>query len=222
MFRSAILSVLCWLAAAGASMAQGITPPKEILLYAHQDLEADGLVQQLACELSAVMVAPVRVRTVEVPIDFNLIATGDYLDADRTIRRLRMIIGEERQFGLDSFVLMLMPYYLFNKYPVLGTSIGGPYNIGVVSVGSLVPPGTDFRVPEMRKVVSSRIFKVGFRYMTHMSGLWERNGCVLEIPNGLASIDRKPAELCEDDRATLVAAGVLKATPDKSCDLKAR
>jgi hypothetical protein len=40
---------------------------------------------------------------------------------------------------------------------------------------------------------------------------------VLEYPYGLAGVARKPAELCEDDRATLVAAGVLKASPSGPC-----
>lgn len=200
-------------------MAQSAAVPKELVLYAHQDLEADELVQQLACQLSAVLVAPVRVRPIELPIDLSLVASGNQLDAERVIRRLYTTIANQRQFGTDSFVLLLVPYYLYNKHPTFGTTFGAPYNMGVVSIGSVMSPGADLAVAEVRKVVTSRAFKVSFRYVAHMAGLWERNGCVLEFPYGLAGIDRKPAELCPDDHATLVAAGVVKATPSGACDV---
>ena len=45
----------------------------------------------------------------------------------------------------------------------------------------------------------------GIFFLTSMALAW------------LAGVDRKPAELCEDDRATLVAAGVLKASPSGPC-----
>jgi hypothetical protein len=216
MTRATFLAVLVWLAAAGAAMAQGGVVPKEIILYVHKDLEADELVEQLACELSAVLVAPVRTQPNDMPIDLNLVATGNRLDSERVIRRYNAYT--ERQFGIHTLGLLLIPYYLqYRLDPTFGTVLGLPFNRGVVSIGALTSPGADLAQPEVRNLVARRAFKISFRYIAHMAGLWGRNGCVLEYPYGLAGVERKPAELCEDDRATLVAAGVLKASPSGPC-----
>jgi hypothetical protein len=69
--------------------------------------------------------------------------------------------------------------------------------------------------------VARRAYKVSLRYIAHMSGLWERKGCVLAYPHGLRGLDQKPAELCDDDRAALIEAGVVKAKPGGACDVVA-
>jgi predicted Zn-dependent protease len=209
-----------WFAAAGAATAQVTAVPKEVVLYVHRDLEADEFVQQLVCELSAVLVAPVRAQPIDLPIDMSLVATGNELDSERVIRRLYPIAGRSREFGTNSFGLLLIPYYLrHGTMSTFGTTFGMPYNMGVVSIGSLTSAGADLGQPEVWKLVARRAFKVSFRYIVHMSGLWDRKGCVLEFPYGLSGVDRKPAELCEDDRATLVEAGIVRAIPGGRCDV---
>ncbi len=218
MLKRTVLTALVWFATAGAAMAQITAVPKEVVLYVHQDLDSPGLVDQLVCELSAVLVAPVRAAALDLPIDLSLVASGNELHAERLIGRLYQTVARERAFGTDTFVFLLVPYYLRNeRFSTFGTTFGLPYNMGVVSIGSLLSSHGDLDVPETRKIVARRAYKVTFRYVAHMSGLWERNGCVLAFPQGIGGIDRKPAELCEDDRAMLVQAGVVKSSPSGPC-----
>jgi predicted Zn-dependent protease len=219
MTRRAILAAWLCLAMAGGASAQITAVPKELVIYAHQDLQADEIVRQLVCDLSAELTAPVHAETLDLPIDLSLIADGNELNSERLIKRLYAKVAAARAFGTNTFVLLLIPYYLRHETTsTFGTTFGMPYNMGVVSIASLYAAGTDLADSGARKLVARRAYKVSLRYVVHMSGLWERKGCVLAYPYGLRDLDQKPAELCDDDRAVLVEAGVVRATPGRTCD----
>lgn len=220
MVRLAFLAIAWWLTAAGVAQSQVTSVPKELVLYVHQDLEADEVVRQLVCEFSAVLVAPVRASPADMPIDLSLVATGNRLDSERLIRRFNAIT--ERQFGPNSFGLLLIPYYLqYKATSSFGTTFGIPWNMGVVSIGALTPPGTDLAQPEVSKLVARRAFTISLRYVAHMAGLWNRDGCVPESPDALTDIGRKLVGLCDDDRSLLIGARVMKVKPSAPCSATA-
>jgi hypothetical protein len=216
MMRQTILAAVLWLATAGAAMAQVVSPPKEIVLYVHQDLEADEVVRQLVCEFSSVLVAPVRTVPAEIAIDLSLVATGNRLDAERVIRRFYAVT--ERRFDDRSFGLILIPYYLqYKTTSTFGIGLPVPHNMGVVSIGALTPPGADLAGPEVSRLVARRAATIGLYYLAYMAGLWDSKGCLPRPADELSGIDLKLFGVCENDRSRLIEAGVMKATPGAPC-----
>jgi predicted Zn-dependent protease len=65
-------------------------------------------------------------------------------------------------------------------------------------------------------VTGDRLYKLMLKSVALLAGL-RTNGCVMAFPRNLPELDQKAAEFCPDDRAALVAAGILKDKPFGAC-----
>jgi hypothetical protein len=203
------LSLVLVLATGTASAQVPGAVPREVVIYVHADMPNADFVDPLVCALSRALAAPVRAEKFAMPIDIRLMGSLSELSSEKVLGRLYQQTGPYT--GTVMFLLVPSPV-LLNGRPVFGTNYGAPYNKAVVSIPSLTG------VPaQSTDLVVSRTYKVLLRYVGQIGGLWTRNGCVMAMPRGLGELDAKPSEFCEDDRATLVAAGVLKNAPSANC-----
>jgi predicted Zn-dependent protease len=211
--RGLAVAGLLW---AGAVAAQAqLASPQEVVILIHRDLENAEFVEPLVCELSRTLVAPVRARPIDLPLDLGLMASPTQLDALKVATRLRQTTASE--IGPETFAFLLVPHDLTSarfRY-VFGASFGRPYNNGVVSTARLAASTTGAEQPV--HLVMLRTYKIILRYVAQLAGLWEQDGCVLAMPRGVEELDAKPSEFCDADRAVLVEAGVVKAYPDGAC-----
>jgi predicted Zn-dependent protease len=140
--------------------------------------------------------------------------TGE-LDAARVIPRF------VQELPTDSLIFnfLIIPYDLRsgNVRHTFGTVYGLPYNSGVVSLAYLTVPANAASKGEAAQIVMQRTYKIILRYIAHTAGLWERNGCVLAWPHGVAALDSKPSDFCDDDKARLIESRILKSQPGGAC-----
>lgn len=202
----------------GPALAQ--TPllgPQEVVLYVHSDLETTDFVDQLVCELSRVLVAPVRAQEIHLPLDIGLMASSTQIAADKLAARFFQATAGDG--GSRTFRFLLVPYDLRggNYRYVFAASFGPPYNGGVVSTARLAPNPTGSSRAQAARITLDRTYKVILRYVGQISGLWTSNGCVLAMPRGIDELDNKSREFCDGDRVILVDAGILKARPGSGC-----
>jgi predicted Zn-dependent protease len=210
--RAIVLGLfLAGLLPAGGTRAQvPLMAPKEIVIYVHEDLPDTDFVDPLVCELSRVLAVPVRTERSSMPIDLGVMASMSELDAAKVLDRLYLATGPFKQ----AFMYIIVPHGLrSNGGRVFGTNFGPPYNKGVVSIADLVPVGPGVTPQQATDRTFRRTYKIILRYIAQAAGLWAKTGCVMAMPRGLGELDGKPSEFCEDDRASLVAAGVLKPEP---------
>ncbi|UYN93697.1 MAG: hypothetical protein KIT25_16785 [Enhydrobacter sp.] len=218
MVRATALIVLAALTASGPARGQPpLSPPHEVVLYVHRELEPTDFVEPLVCELSRTLAMPVRARPVDLPLGLNLMISPTQFDSARLTRSLLQATADDG--GLTTYKFLLFPHDLSAgtyRY-VFGSSFGYPYYSGVVSTARLRPAGRD--VPEKRAsaVTVSRAYKMIVRYVAQLSGLWGADGCVLRMPTSIDELDAKPSDFCDDDRMALVAAGVIKERPGGAC-----
>jgi predicted Zn-dependent protease len=207
-----ILALL--LAPLGAAAQVPGVVPREIVLYVHENMPRTDFVEPLVCALERAVVARVRAEKFGMPIDRGLLGSPTELSSEQVLGRLHQQTGAYA----GTVVFLLLPYPILSQgRPVFGANYGAPYNKGVVSVPSLAlgPPGLSSA--EATDLVVRRTYKVLLRYVGQIGGLWRRNECVMMMPHGLDELDGKPSEFCDDDRATLVTAGVLKEMPSATC-----
>lgn len=205
------------LASMPAATQTRLAGPREVVLYVHQELENAEFVDPLVCELSRVLVPPVHARPINLALDVSLLASPTQFDSAKLARRLLQATaseGDER-----AFKFMLFPHDLRagSFLYVFGSSFGSPYNNGIVSTARLRPSGSDLSPRQSLEITVSRTYKVILRYVAHLSGMWASNGCVMAMPFGIDELDKKSAEFCDDDRAALVEAGVIKPHPGGLC-----
>lgn len=197
------------------SLAQvaGVTP-RAVVLYVHEDMTDTDFVDPLICALSRVLVAQVHAEKTDMPIDVSLMGSLAELSSEKVLNRLYRRMGP---YG-DTVMFLLVPYPLLNDGGrVFGTNWGPPHNRGAVSISSLTPTTRGLTPAQVTDTIVGRAYKVLLRYIGHIGGLWGRSGCLLMMPRGLAELDSKSSDFCEEDRAQLVAAGVLKAQPEGDC-----
>ncbi len=203
-----------WLAAilallAGPVSAQNLVPPDEIVIYVHKDLprqDAD-FVEGLVCELSRVVVAPVRATRSELPLTRSDLATPTQLDANKVrLSFARTTTGEGRAFR-----------YLI--LPFSNTVLDGE-TATVMSTIRLVPREPGLSRKRVADVTADRIYKLMLKSVALLSGL-RTNSCIMAFPRSLPELDAKSDEFCPDDKAALIAAGVLKARPVGACNIVA-
>jgi predicted Zn-dependent protease len=208
------LSLVLALATDGASAQVPGVAPREVVLYVHADMPNTDFVEPLVCALTRALVAPVRAEKLAMPIDIGLMASSHQLSSEKLLGRLYQQTGPYA----GTVMFLLVPYpILSDGRPVFGTNYGAPYNKAVVSIPSLAPLPRGATPTQTTDIVVRRSYKVLLRYLGQIGGLWSKNDCVMMMPHGLGELDAKPYDFCEDDRATLVAAGVLKNAPSADC-----
>ena len=215
-----LLLAVAWLFAAAPSApaqaphASGLVAPAEIVLYTQSDLKSTDFVQPLVCALQRVLVAPVSTQTLRLPLGPELLATPTQFDVDKVADRfIRATAGDGSP---PSFKYLLVPFDLKAepwRY-VFATSFRNEtlsYHGGVVSTARL--DVGDPRLPhhEGSEITALRAYKLILKSIARVAGLHSPEACILAFPRSLDDLDRKSSEFCPDDRAALVAAGILKA-----------
>jgi predicted Zn-dependent protease len=211
---SALLVLTATGPSAGASAQGPGAVPREVVIYVHEDMPNTDFVEPLVCALGRVLVAPVRAEKRAMPIDIGLMGSSSELSSEKVLGRLYQQTGPYA----GTVMFLLVPYpILSGGRPVFGANFGPPYNRGVVSIADLEQLPRDAPPAQRTDIVVRRAYKVLLRYVGQIGGLWNRNDCVMKMPHGLDQLDAKSRDFCEDDRAALVAAGVVRGTPAGNC-----
>ena len=208
-------AVFCLLGNPG-SRAQSFVPPDEVVIYVHRDMAETDFVDGLVCELGRVLVAPVRVETIDLPLRRSYLATPTQLDADR----LRAVFNDATEVtDRRVFRYLLLPYDLKVaglNYVFSSTGLDG-LPVGVLSTIRLIPREAGMSRKKISDVTGDRVYKLMLKSVALLTGL-RTNGCIMAFPRNLPELDQKSAEFCAPDRAGLVASGVLKDKPYGACN----
>jgi predicted Zn-dependent protease len=214
-----------WLAAilallAGPVSAQNLVPPDEIVIYVHKDLpEQDAdFVEGLVCELSRVVAVPVRATKSDLPLYRSYLMTPNQLDPDKVRRPFAQSVADEGRV----FRYLILPYDLKVDglhYVFSSTLLNGDLNV-VMSTIRLVPREPGLTRKRISDVTADRLYKLMLKSVALLAGL-RTNGCIMAFPRDLSELDAKSDEFCPDDKAALIAAGVLKARPVGACNIVA-
>jgi predicted Zn-dependent protease len=192
----------------------GLVAPSEVVLYIQSDLKSTDFVQPLVCALQRALIAPVSTQTLNLRLGPELLATPTQFDvgkvADRFIQTTAANGGSQFNYLLVPFDLKAEPW----RY-VFSTSFGNektPYHVGVVSTARLDVGNPRQQHHQGSEITAMRAYKLILKSIARLAGLKSPDACILVFPRNLEELDRKSFEFCPEDRATLVAAGILKPT----------
>jgi len=210
-----------WLAAilallAGPVSAQKLVAPDEIVIYVHAGIaEQDtDFVEGLVCELGHVLVAPVRATKSDLPLYRSYLATPTQLDPLKVrLPFARATVGEGRVFR---YLLLAWDLKVPGLNYVFSSTVPDDELVAVMSPIRLVPREPGLSRKRISGVTGDRIYKLMLKSIALLAGL-RSEGCVMMFPRSLDELDQKPAEFCPNDKAALVAAGVLKEKPFGAC-----
>lgn len=222
-----LLMAAAWLAV-GASAAPaeqpvhnasgGLVAPAEVVLYIQSELKNTDFIQPLVCQLQRVLTASVSTQVIDLPLGVELLATPTQFDVGKVAGRFIRATAAD---GVSpSFKYLLVPFDLKAEpwHYVFSTSFGNEktsYHAGVVSTARLDPGDPRHWHHEGSEITAMRVYKLILKSIARVAGLASPDACVLAFPRSLDELDRKSAEFCPNDRATLVAAGILRAEPGK-------
>jgi predicted Zn-dependent protease len=213
---SLLAAVMCLLVAMPA-LAQSLVTPDEIVIYVHKDIQNTDFVDGLVCELGRVVVAPVRATAIDLPLSRDQLVTRNQFDP----RRVAAPFAQATTPAADEriFRFLLLPYDLksgtFNY--VFAETYMAPYFISVQSIIRLLPEDKTMSRKKIADITSIRLYKLMLKAVARMAGL-QGDGCILAFPRSLDELDAKSDEFCPDDKAALIAAGVVKAKPFGACN----
>src|SRR5262245_52961083 len=71
------------------------SPPREVVLYAHEQLKNSDFVEPLACALRKTVAAPVIVKKTNFPLGSDLYATPTQLDVDKLTERFIAVTNND-------------------------------------------------------------------------------------------------------------------------------
>lgn len=214
-----------WLAAilallTGPVFAQNLVPPGEIVIYVHKDLpEKDAdFVDGLICELSRVLAVPVRAAKSELPIYRSDLATPTQLDANK----VRLAFAHATADEGSVFRYLILPYdmKIEGLHYVFSNTVRDGEMAAVMSTIRLVPREPGLSRKRVADVTADRIYKLMLKSIAVLAGL-HGDGCIMAFPRSLPELDAKSDEFCPNDKAALVAAGILKARPGGACNIVA-
>jgi predicted Zn-dependent protease len=195
--------------------AQLLVGPDEVVIYIHKDLTETDFVDGLVCELSRVLVAPVRTDSINLPLDRSYLATPTQLDAEKlSFPFHKATVGDN-----GAFRYLLLPYDLKVSglnYVFADTTMSGAM-VAVMSTIRLIPRDPQMTRKRVSDITGDRLYKLMLKSIALLSGLRSK-GCIMKFPRSLPELDAKPAEFCPEDRAALVAAHVLKDKPFGACN----
>jgi predicted Zn-dependent protease len=193
--------------------AGGLIAPAEVVLYIQSDLKRTDFVHPLVCALQRVLTVPVFAQTLELPLGSELRATPTQFDVAKVADRfIEWTAGEG---NAPSFKYLLIPFdmkvepwrYAFSmSFGDQTTS----YHAGVVSTARLVAGNPGQLSRRDSELTATRAYKLILKSIARIAGHRGTDACILAFPNSLDELDRKSSEFCPEDRAALVAAGILK------------
>jgi predicted Zn-dependent protease len=201
---------------AGPVSAQGLVAPDEVVIYVHADIpEQDtDFVEGLVCELGRVLVAPVRAAKSDLPLYRSYLATPTQLDPLKVrLPFARATVGEGRVFR---YLLVAWDLKIPGLNYVFSSTVPDSEGVAVMSPIRLVPREPGLSRKRISDVTGDRIYKLMLKSIALLAGL-NSEGCVMMFPRSLDELDQKPAEFCPNDKAALIAAGVLKEKPFGAC-----
>jgi predicted Zn-dependent protease len=120
--------------------------------------------------------------------------------------------------GERVFRYLYLPYDLKVtglNYVFANTNVWGD-TVAVMSPIRLIPRDPQLSRKRVSDVTGDRLYKLMLKSVAVLAGLGS-SGCVMAFPRSLDELDLKPAEFCPDDKAALIAAGVLKEKPFGAC-----
>jgi predicted Zn-dependent protease len=198
-----------------------LVAPREVALYVHAEFKNTAFIEPLVCSLRRVLVAPVEARTLSLSLDREMLATPTHFDAVKVAEKFGRATATADS---RTFRYFLMPYPIKNpRYPnPASTGFGKgskPYHIGVIATARLeesIDPSLSQRA--RAELIALRTYKVLIKLIVENAGMPDDlQHCVLAQSRNLEDLDRKPAEFCPQDQATLVEAGILKAKESDGC-----
>ena len=205
--------------AAGASGDQ--VTPSEVVLFVQSDLRNKRYIALAVCALERALEAPVRVETLDVPLTGDLLARPGQYDALKVANRFLAATAADNGGRLFKYFLMAEDITYGNYNYLFAQSYGDAttqIHMGLLSVARLASIGHEPATGAApADLVAQRILKILFRSIAQTGGYRTAQGCVLAFPNSLASLDQKPVTFCPDDRAALVATGLLRPEERERC-----
>jgi hypothetical protein len=230
--RAARLAIVIWLttcspAVISTAHAQSLAGPSEVVLYIHSELKRTDFVERLECALRHILVAPVSTQHLRLALGKDLLASPTQVDVQKVANAFGRATA--RDGGPQTFKYLFLPFDLTDKaYPHLfATSFlgaNGSAHVGILSTAHL-----DTRIPgypdeQNGEQTAQRLYKIILKSVARLSGLKTTGACALVVPSNLAELDQKSMTFCPDDRAALVAAGILKPEEEvrSGCALMSR
>jgi hypothetical protein len=201
--------------------AVSLVAPRELALYVYAEFKNTDFVEPLVCALRRVLVAPVEARTLSLSLGSEMLATPTHFDVIKIAQKFGRATAPADS---RTFRYFLMPYPIKNsQYPNPASTVFGnastPYHIGVIATARLeesIDPNLSRR--ERAELIALRTYKVLIKSIVENAGMpINLPRCVLAQSMHLEDLDRKSAEFCPQDRATLVEARILKSKESAGC-----
>jgi predicted Zn-dependent protease len=212
-FATAIWLTTCSPAVISTAYAQGLAGPSEVVLYIHSEMKRTDFVERLECALKHILVAPVSTQDLRLALGRDLLASPTQLDVQKVANKF--IQATARDSGPRTFKYLFLPFDLKDAehHYAFATSFSNEQastHVGILSTARL-----DTRIPNYPNEQNSeqtahRLYKIILKSVARLAGLKSADSCVLVFPRTLEELDQKSAAFCPDDRAALVAAGILK------------
>jgi hypothetical protein len=172
-------------------MVAGPIAPAEVVLYIQSDLKRTDFVHPLVCALQRVLTAPVSVQALDLPLGSELLATPTQFEAAKVADRFIQQTADEG--NAPSFKYLLVPFDM--KVEAGNWWLQSPWD---------------------HEITATRAYKLILKSIAQITGHRGTSACILATSLSLEELDRKSSEFCPDDRAALVAAGILKEKEQQS------
>ncbi len=197
--------------------AQTLAPPGEVLIHVHGGVRNTDFVEPLVCDLTKVVAAPVRARTLDLALRPELRETSTQYSPRRIAGPFIQATAGDAEHARP-FRYFILGEDLGSKplNYVFAETFGGSYDLSVISVARLAPVGNRLTRKQIAEETERRVYKLMMKSIAIMAGL-KSQGCVMSFPRSLEELDLKSAEYCPEDRLALVAAGVIRKAPLETC-----
>lgn len=194
--------------------SQDLIAPHDIVLYIHSDLKNTNFVEPLVCALKRVLIANAETKKIRLPLGSALLASPTQFDVSQVSDQFVRAAGG----GPLTYKYLLIPYDLkdeIHRY-VFATSFLR-HRDGIVSTARLEVTDPILSRQGRAEMTALRIYKLILKSIARLAGYGRSNGCILTFPRNVDDLDLKSSEFCEDDRAALVDAGILKTEETVGC-----
>jgi predicted Zn-dependent protease len=216
-FATAIWLTTCSPAVISTAYAQALAGPSEVVLYIHSEMKRTDFVERLECALKHILVAPVSTQDLQLPLGRDLLASPTQLDVQKVANKFSQATA--RDGGPRTFKYLFLPFDLKDaehRY-VFATSFLNT-RVGILSTARLDTRISNYPNEQNSEQTAHRLYKIILKSVARLAGLKSADSCVLVFPRTLEELDQKSAAFCPDDRAALVAAGILKRQEEVGAD----
>jgi predicted Zn-dependent protease len=220
-FLTAVWLTTCFPAAISITHAQALMAPSEVVLYIHSELKRTDFVERLECALKHILVAPVSTQGLQFALGGDLLATPTQLDVQKVANKFIQVTAGEG--GPRTFKYLFLPLDLKDaehRY-VFATSFSNERasaHVGILSTARLDTRISNFPNEQNSEQTAHRLYKIILKSMARLAGLKNPDSCVLASLRNLEELDQKSAAFCPEERAALVAAGILKREEEVGAD----